>query len=205
MSYSINTTLLTSSDPSISADPMGYPDGWNQFAYCGNGVTGSVDLWGCEEHSLSSTSAIYQPTGLDEFHTEIDGLYFKVDVVAICSGDYDNLAIKYTISKAADSWETFVSPLDISIGSDVRIYDQAATFTNLKWEEKNLEKEVKISGYKKTVSLSFNLELQCTVTAEYKYRVKDTDGTYVWLTAKGSKTIVLNTKPIKFTCSHFKE
>lgn len=31
-----------------TADPMGYPDGWNQLAYCNNGVTGAVDLWGCE-------------------------------------------------------------------------------------------------------------------------------------------------------------
>ena len=31
-----------------TADPLGYPDGWNQLAYCGNGVTSSVDLWGCE-------------------------------------------------------------------------------------------------------------------------------------------------------------
>ena len=30
-----------------SADPMGYPDGWNQLAYCNNGVTSAVDLWGC--------------------------------------------------------------------------------------------------------------------------------------------------------------
>ena len=30
-----------------TADPMGYPDGWNQLAYCGNGVTDAVDLWGC--------------------------------------------------------------------------------------------------------------------------------------------------------------
>ena len=30
-----------------TADPMGYPDGWNQLAYCGNGVTSGVDLWGC--------------------------------------------------------------------------------------------------------------------------------------------------------------
>jgi len=33
-----------------SADPMGYPDGWNQLAYCGNGVTSAVDLWGCERN-----------------------------------------------------------------------------------------------------------------------------------------------------------
>ena len=31
-----------------TADPLGYPDGWNQLAYCGNGVTGAVDLWGCK-------------------------------------------------------------------------------------------------------------------------------------------------------------
>ena len=30
-----------------TADPLGYPDGWNQLAYCNNGVTSSVDLWGC--------------------------------------------------------------------------------------------------------------------------------------------------------------
>ena len=30
-----------------TADPMGYPDGWNNLAYCNNGVTSSVDLWGC--------------------------------------------------------------------------------------------------------------------------------------------------------------
>ena len=44
-----------------SADPMGYPDGWNQLAYCGNAATSAVDLWGCQE---------YDPNGLTEFETE---------------------------------------------------------------------------------------------------------------------------------------
>ncbi len=30
-----------------TADPMGYPDGWNQLAYCGNGVARKVDIVGC--------------------------------------------------------------------------------------------------------------------------------------------------------------
>ena len=30
-----------------TADLLGYPDGWNQLAYCNNGVTSAVDLWGC--------------------------------------------------------------------------------------------------------------------------------------------------------------
>ena len=33
-----------------TADPMGYPDGWNQLADCNNGVTSAVDLWGCERN-----------------------------------------------------------------------------------------------------------------------------------------------------------
>ena len=28
-----------------TADPMGYPDGWNQLAYCGNGVIQSIDTY----------------------------------------------------------------------------------------------------------------------------------------------------------------
>ena len=39
-----------------TADPMGYPDGWNQLAYCGNGVTSAVDLWGC----ATVTSIIFE-------------------------------------------------------------------------------------------------------------------------------------------------
>ena len=35
-----------------TADPMGYPDGWNPLAYCGNGVTSAVDLWGCKTVDL---------------------------------------------------------------------------------------------------------------------------------------------------------
>ena len=38
-----------------TADPMGYPDGWNQLAYCGNVVICSADLLGC---------VAYDPRGL---------------------------------------------------------------------------------------------------------------------------------------------
>ena len=35
-----------------TADPLGYPDGWNQLAYCGNDVTSCIDYLGaaCEFH-----------------------------------------------------------------------------------------------------------------------------------------------------------
>ena len=30
-----------------TADPLGYPDGWNSFAYCGNEIIDAVDIEGC--------------------------------------------------------------------------------------------------------------------------------------------------------------
>ncbi len=35
-----------------SADPMGYPDGWNQLAYCNNGVINRIDADGCKYDTL---------------------------------------------------------------------------------------------------------------------------------------------------------
>ena len=38
-----------------TADPMGYPDGWNQLAYCGNGVVASIDFLGASRIKISET------------------------------------------------------------------------------------------------------------------------------------------------------
>ena len=51
-----------------TADPIGYPDGWNQLAYCNNGVTGAVDLWGCKEVELIITTEwIYTLAAQNQF------------------------------------------------------------------------------------------------------------------------------------------
>ena len=39
-----------------TADPLGYPDGWNQLAYCNNQATSSVDLLGCSEEEVVTDS-----------------------------------------------------------------------------------------------------------------------------------------------------
>ncbi len=38
-----------------TADPLGYPDGWNQLVYCNNAATSAVDLWGCAEWILEES------------------------------------------------------------------------------------------------------------------------------------------------------
>ena len=39
-----------------TADPMGYPDGWNALAYCNNGVTSAVDIFGGELKVIGHTT-----------------------------------------------------------------------------------------------------------------------------------------------------
>ncbi len=41
-----------------TADPLGYPDGWNALAYCNNGVTSAVDLWGCADVNYFNESSV---------------------------------------------------------------------------------------------------------------------------------------------------
>ena len=48
-----------------TADPLGYPDGWNQLAYCGNACVSYVDYIGCEtwgyyQEITAQTNANYE-------------------------------------------------------------------------------------------------------------------------------------------------
>ena len=40
----------------LTADPLGYPDGWNQLAYCGNNSTEAFDWQGCRTEIYTDTS-----------------------------------------------------------------------------------------------------------------------------------------------------
>ena len=35
-----------------TSDPIGYPDGWNQLAYCGNRTTSSLDFMGANVYNI---------------------------------------------------------------------------------------------------------------------------------------------------------
>ena len=48
-----------------TADPLGYPDGWNLLAYCGNGATRAVDLWGATiAYVYTTRKCPYDPSGM---------------------------------------------------------------------------------------------------------------------------------------------
>ena len=56
-----------------TADPLGYPDGWNQLAYCENKVTCSVDLFGAKiVYIFTEWICQYDPTGVGGYPPEAE-------------------------------------------------------------------------------------------------------------------------------------
>ena len=79
-----------------TADPMGYPDGWNQLAYCGNSTVYNVDVAG------TLVTAVYSISQKTLTITD-DDTYATVTVLNVISGD-NNLS---------HQWEANSGPLPI--------------------------------------------------------------------------------------------
>ena len=94
-----------------TSDPMGYPDGWNQLAYCGNGVADAVDLWGCMtlyvdqrrgalSHETSWRGTVfYRLKGFDDVFDN-----FCVDLDYEVIGSFDG-SIDIVFSNIRGSWD----------------------------------------------------------------------------------------------------
>ena len=81
-----------------TADPLGYPDGWNQLAYCGNGVSEEVDVGGC----VPLNGCVIPENRLPMIKgREYDGLLYKLAVFWSCNHDFYNPVITSNISVAA--------------------------------------------------------------------------------------------------------
>ena len=94
-----------------TSDPLGYPDGWNRLAYCGNGVTDVVDLWGCMtlyvdqrrgalSHETSWRGTVfYRLKGVDDVFDN-----FCVDLDYEVIGSFDG-SIDIVFSNIRGSWD----------------------------------------------------------------------------------------------------
>jgi len=98
-----------------SADPMGYPDGWNQLAYCNNGVSSAVDVLGAHtSHILSERHFVDLAFYYDEF------LYTAAWLGCQCNGNYYNpvLTPYFYATFGADAMSTSIVLQD-DYGNDV--------------------------------------------------------------------------------------
>ena len=70
-----------------TSDPLGYPDGWNQLAYCNNAATSAVDLWGCAKVNYSMTigGSPENPNhaGVTKYSTKIMNIFESTHTVVL--------------------------------------------------------------------------------------------------------------------------
>ncbi len=66
------------------SDIIGYPDGWNNFAYCNNDITNVVDLLGAAGHAINKVVTMTDG---------VTGVSFQAKILAYCSNDSNNLSI----------------------------------------------------------------------------------------------------------------
>lgn len=66
------------------SDVIGYPDGWNNFAYCNNDITNVVDLLGAAGHAINKVVTMTDG---------VTGVSFQAKILAYCSNDSNNLSI----------------------------------------------------------------------------------------------------------------
>ena len=57
-----------------TSDPLGYPDGWNNLAYCENGTTYRYDFMGGKWGNIDFVAYYYRTSGPDWLDTDIMGL-----------------------------------------------------------------------------------------------------------------------------------
>ena len=68
-----------------TADPLGYPDGWNQLAYCNNGVMDFIDLGGGRMHRHEAH--YLGPRTVSMTIPASDDLKYGVEYHGYCDGD----------------------------------------------------------------------------------------------------------------------
>jgi RHS repeat-associated protein len=93
-----------------TVDPLGYPDGWNQLAYCGNGVIGAVDLWGCKtkvvnlvwnDHYEWVTHLVPGTGGANkQYYKSYDRLYDELKVTIEWDSIIDNMGLVNIVVKS---------------------------------------------------------------------------------------------------------
>ena len=111
-----------------TADPIGYPDGWNNLAYCNNGVTYCIDKFGTETEKLFDfDNLVYDCSVLEDRWTEdgddppfayIVGTDYKVGLGRVKS------FISVSAEKGGEDGFKNITPyfLSISGGSVTHIY-----------------------------------------------------------------------------------
>ena len=136
----------------LSQDLIGYPDGWNNFAYCNNDITNVVDLLGAAGHAINKVVTMTDG---------VTGVSFQAKILAYCSNDSNNLsisnvsAIKYGHTSYSAGIAFELKGVAFGLGASISYDSVTATLVN---------QRTSISGDVKTVVAEIYLTYSYTAT-----------------------------------------
>ena len=80
------------------SDIIGYPDGWNNFSYCGNSSLMIIDLFGCANRTICSRN-------LNTSLPYLDSMQHTWTAISLTSDEYNNLDSRYKSGDFEGKWE----------------------------------------------------------------------------------------------------
>ena len=134
------------------SDLIGYPNGWNNFAYCNNDITNVVDLLGAAGHAINKVVTMTDG---------VTGVSFQAKILAYCSNDSNNLsisnvsAIKYGHTSYSAGIAFELKGVAFGLGASISYDSVTATLVN---------QRTSISGDVKTVVAEIYLTYSYTAT-----------------------------------------
>ena len=135
-----------------TADPLGYPDGWNQLAYCGNEVTFFVDYCGGRRESGDTTWAW-------EYRNQFENIW--IGWTQVLTANRLHVDIDYHIQETPN--HTPVICID-------NINTKITENTSRSWD----------LGFDVPVSYKGTTLVDVSVSTGFSYRVKETRGEQIW-------------------------
>ena len=89
----------------LSQDLIGYPDGWNNFTYCGNKIISYIDLLGCAEKYIK-TRNLNTPVPV------IKNYQHSWTEIRVTRDEYNNMSSDYKTGEFANKWVNYGSTDD---------------------------------------------------------------------------------------------
>ena len=89
----------------LTQDLIGYPDGWNNFTYCGNKIISYIDLLGCAEKYIK-TRNLNTPVPI------IKNYQHSWTEIRVTRDEYNNMSSDYKTGEFANKWVNYGSTDD---------------------------------------------------------------------------------------------
>ena len=86
-------------------DPIGYPNGWNNFTYCGNKIISYIDLLGCAEKYIKTRN-------LNTSVPVIKNYQHSWTEIRVTRDEYNNMSSDYKTGEFANKWVNYGSTDD---------------------------------------------------------------------------------------------